>query len=179
MERKSRISPTFFLDRTHGKRTSRLLASVGMTVILHDRWFQRETRDPVWIARCGQEQWIVLSGDKSIETVPENRQAVIDAKCKILFFNDSSSYPEEWAAAVIVGRDKLLEIIERNDGPFFLTIDKHSRTHISAIRFVGSGGPKPAAGNQESGPATPGPPLTSLPPRTPQQGELFTKKQQT
>jgi hypothetical protein len=83
---KSGIGPTFFLDRTHGKRTSQLLTCVGMAVILHDRWFHGETRDPIWIAKCGQEQWVVLSGYKSIETVPENRQAVIDAKCKVLFF---------------------------------------------------------------------------------------------
>src|SRR5258708_36848624 len=122
MENKSSgIKPIFFLDRTHGNRTSQLLTAVGISVILHDRWFHQETQDPIWIAKCGQENWIVLSGDKSIETVPENRQAVIDAKCKVIFFDDSSSFPEEWAAAVIVGRLRLFEIIERNDGPFFLT----------------------------------------------------------
>jgi hypothetical protein len=143
MESKSGISPIFFLDRTHGKRTSRLLASVGISVILHDRWFSREAPDPQWLAKCGQEQWIVLSGDKSIETVPENRQAVIDARCKVLFFNDTNSYPEEWAAAVIVGRPRLFEIIEHNDGPFFVTLQKYTHAHISHVRFVGSGAPKP------------------------------------
>lgn len=146
MESKSGIEPTFFLDRTHGKRTSKLLQSVGIKVILHDRWFHRETPDPEWIAKCGQEEWIVLSGDKSIETVPENRQAVIDAKCKVFFFKDTNSLPEEWAAAVIVGRIKLYEIIERNNGPFFVTIDKKCRGHVSSARFCGSGGPKPLEG---------------------------------
>lgn len=173
---KSGIATTFFLDRTHGKRTSRLLTCVGMTVVLHDRWFHGETRDPVWIAKCGQEQWVVLSGDKSIETVPENRQAVIDAKCKVLFFNDSSSFPEEWAAAVIVGRPRLLEIIERNDGPFFVTIDKNARAHVSSIRFAGDGGPKPigppATPQIAASPQASEPP----PPRVPEQRELFTKK---
>ena len=143
MESKSSLKPIFFLDRTHGKRTSRILSSVGMKVILHHRWFIDEAPDPEWISKCGQEQWVILSGDKAIETVPENRQAVIDAKCKVLFFNDSSSLPEEWAAAVIVGRPRLFEIIERNNGPFFVTIDKHTRSHVSSVRFVGSGGPKP------------------------------------
>jgi hypothetical protein len=146
-----------------------------MTVILHHRWFTQEAPDAEWIAKCGVEQWVVLSGDKSIETVPENRQAVIEARCKVLFFNDTSSYPEEWAAAVIVGRPKLFEIIERNDGPFFVTIDKYTRTHISSIRFVGSGAPKPI------GPSLPQqaviPPQTQTPPpQEPLQGELFTKK---
>ena len=144
MESKGRIDPIFFLDRTHGKRTSRLLQSVGMKVVLHQKWFNKEAADPEWIAKCGQEDWIVLSGDKSIENVPENRQAVIDAKCKVFFFNDTNSLPEEWGAAVIVGRPKLYEIIERNNGPFFVTLQKHCRTHISSVRFAGAGGPKPA-----------------------------------
>jgi hypothetical protein len=143
MERKSRIEPTFFLDRTHGKRTSRLLQGIGMTIVLHRRWFIDEAPDPEWIKKCGQEKWIVLSGDKSIERVPENRQAVIDAKCTVIFFNDTNSLPEEWAAALIVGRPKLYEIIDRNNGPFFLSLDKHCRTHISSVRYCGSGGPKP------------------------------------
>lgn len=113
-----------------------------MKIVLHYKWFIQEAPDPEWIAKCGQEDWIVLSGDKSIETVPENRQAVIDAKCKVFFFNDTNSLPEEWAAAVIVGRSKLYEIIERNNGPFFVTLQKHCRTHISSARFIGSGGPK-------------------------------------
>jgi hypothetical protein len=152
MESKSRIEPIFFLDRTHGKRTSRLLQSVGMKVVLHHKWFVQEARDPEWIAKCGQEDWIVLTGDKSIETVPENRQAVIDAKCKVFFFSDTNSLPEEWAAAVIVGRPKLYEIIERNNGPFFVTLQKHCRTHISSVRFVGAGGPKPVEAETEVAP---------------------------
>ncbi len=172
MESKSGISTTFFLDRTHGKRTSRLLTCVGMTVILHDRWFHKEARDPEWIAKCGQEEWVVLSGDKSIETVPENRQAVIDAKCKVLFFNDTNSFPEEWAAAVIVGRPKLFEIIERNNGPFFVTIDKHSRGHISSVRFVGAGGPKLVEAAMPAEAAVTIAPLPPQPPLTPQQHVL-------
>lgn len=144
MESKSGIKPVFFLDRTHGQRTSRILQSVGINVIPHRQWFVHDTPDPEWIAKCGKEAWVVLSGDKSIESVPENRQAVIEAKCKVFFFNDTNSLPEEWAAAVIVGRPRLYEIIARNDGPFFVTIERNTRRHISSIRFVGSGAPKPA-----------------------------------
>jgi hypothetical protein len=107
--------------------------------------------------------------------VPENRQAVIDAKCKVFFFNDTNSYPEEWASAVIVGRPKLLEIIDRNNGPFFVTIEKYARAHISSVRFVGSGGPKPfgtSAPQDVAHPPVPTPPAL----QEPMQRELFTKK---
>jgi hypothetical protein len=145
MDTKSSIKPIFFLDRTHGRRTSKLLASVGISVVLHHKWFLDEAPDPEWIAKCGQQNWVILTGDKSIETVPENRQAVIDCACKVFFFDDSNSLPEEWAAAVIVGRIRVFDLIENNNGPFFVTISKFARGHISGARFAGSGGPKPIA----------------------------------
>jgi hypothetical protein len=140
---KGGINPIFFLDRTHGKRTAKILQSVGMNIVLHSRWFVQEARDPEWIAKCGSEEWVILSGDKSIELVPENKQAVIDAKAKVFFFNDTNSLPEEWAAAVIVGRPRIFQIIDRNNGPFFVTLEKNTRSHVSGIRFVGGGGEKP------------------------------------
>jgi hypothetical protein len=174
-------NPIFFLDRTHGKITRNLLARVGFSVVLHSHYFPPEEKDTVWLAKCGKENWIVLSGDKAIERVPENRQAVIDAKCKVLFFNDSNSRGEEWAAAVIVGRARLLEIIERNNGPLFVTIEKYARSHISPVRYAGDGGPKPAedtakrqiAGGEATAPPDPQPRLAQ---RIPEQRELFRKK---
>lgn len=143
--------PIFFLDRTHGKHTRRLLERVGIVIVHHNDYYAQDTKDTVWLKRCGEDNWIVLTGDKEIERVPENRQAAIDAKCKVLFFNDTNSRGEEWAAAVIVGRKRLFEIIEKNNGPLFVTIDKHARGHISQARFAGDGGPKPV---QPDAPAT-------------------------
>jgi hypothetical protein len=174
-------NPTFFLDRTHGKIRRNLLTRVGLSVVLHSHYFPPEEKDTVWLAKCGKENWIVLSGDKAIERVPENRQAVINAKCKVLFFNDSNSRGEEWAAAVIAGRVRLFEIIERNNGPFCVTIEKHARSHISSVRYAGDGGPKPAeaaladqtASGEVIAALDPQPPKAE---RVPEQRELFRKK---
>lgn len=121
----------------------RLLKGAGFRVIIHDHYFGKQEKDPVWIARCGRENWIVLSGDKAIERVPENREAIIEAKCKVFFFKDTNIRSEEWAATVIVGRDRLFQIIENNNGPLFVTIDKQSRSRISSVRYAGDGGPSP------------------------------------
>jgi hypothetical protein len=165
--------PIFFLDRTHGKKTHKLLECVDIKVVHHNDFYLQETPDTEWIRRCGREGWIILTGDKEIERVPENRQAVIDAKCKVFFFNDTNSRGEEWAAAVIVGRKRLYEMIEKNNGPFFVTIQKDSRSHLSQIRFAGEGGPKPVqvlvAVVAEASRARPEPSLPT-PERKPQQG---------
>jgi hypothetical protein len=168
-------SVVLFLDRTHGKRLMRLLSAVKLNVMWHSRFFDKEELDTVWIAHCAKEQWVIISGDKSIEEVPEERQAVIDGRCKVFFFKDSNSLTEEWAAAVIVGRQRIFDIIEKNNGPFFVTIDKHARSHVSGVRFVGDGGPKsfdeqpqPVAATVST--ATPKP---KEKPKTPAEQDLF------
>lgn len=124
-----------FLDRTHGKRMSAMLARAGFTVhhifdVYPDGKHERVS-DPEWIRRCGEEGWVAISGDKRLGTVPENRQAVIDARAKMFILTDSSSAPEIWAAAVIVGHYKMAEIIEGNDGPFYVSVGKRADGHVS------------------------------------------------
>lgn len=82
------------------------------------------------------------SGDKSIERVPEERQAVINARCKVFMFDNSHmTRTEDWAASLIVGRHRLIEIAERTDGPLFVTIKKCKvQGHVSQPRFVELGG---------------------------------------
>jgi hypothetical protein len=167
--------PIFFLDRTHGKHTRKLLERVCIKVVHHNDFYPQDTKDTVWIERCRKENWIILTGDKEIERVPENRQAVIDAKCKVFFFNDTNSLGEEWAAAVIVGRKRIFEIIEKNNGPLFVTLLKEARGHISTPRFVAGGGPKPIQ-TEAVVVATAPKPVEESPPkpeRQPQQRPLF------
>jgi hypothetical protein len=165
--------PIFFLDRTHGKHTRKLLERVGIAIVHHNDFYAQDTKDTVWLKRCGEDNWIVLTGDKEIERVPENRQAAIDAKCKVFFFNDTNSRGEEWAAAVIVGRKRLFEIIDKNNGPLFVTIDKSARSHISQARFAGDGGPKPVLAAVQTSPSSDQPqPTPPTPEHSAQQKEI-------
>ncbi len=91
--------------------------------------------DPEWINLCAANNWIVVTGDKKIETVPENRQAVIDSKARIFLLSESNSPPEVWAAAVIIGRYKMDDILEANAGPFFVSVNKRSDGHVGRIRL--------------------------------------------
>jgi len=91
--------------------------------------------DPQWINHCAANNWVVVTGDKKLETVPENRQAVIDSKARVFLLCESNSPPEVWAAAVIIGRYKMDDIIEANAGPFFVNISKRSDGHVGRLRF--------------------------------------------
>jgi hypothetical protein len=116
-----------------------MLRRVGLKVRtiyqVYPRNKHQKVKDPQWIAKCGKEGWIAISGDKRIEKNVENKQAVIDAKCKLFLLTDSNSLPEEWASAVILGREKMGSVIRKNPGPFFATISKRSDSHVSNARF--------------------------------------------
>jgi hypothetical protein len=90
--------------------------------------------DPEWIKLCASRDWVAVTGDKKLEDVPENRQAVIDAKARVFLLSESNSPPEVWAAAIIIGRYKMEDILEANSGPFFVNVNKRSDAHVGKLR---------------------------------------------
>jgi hypothetical protein len=128
-----------FLDRTHGKRMVDVLRRVGFQVhpireVYPDNAHEKIS-DPEWIILCGKNNWIAVTGDKRLETVPENRQAVIDAKLKVFLLAESNSPPEVWAAAIMIGHYRMQEIIDANPGPFFVNIGKRADGHVARLRL--------------------------------------------
>jgi hypothetical protein len=130
---------TFFFDGTHGKLIPAVLKAVGISVKLHmNQGWPSDMPDVDWIAECGKNNWVIVSGDKEIQRVPEERQAVIGAKCKVFMFDDGhETRTEDWAASLLVARDRLVEIAETANGPFFVTIRRCKvYGHISLPDFV-------------------------------------------
>ncbi|MGD0631861.1 MAG: hypothetical protein ABR987_21220 [Terracidiphilus sp.] len=126
------------MDRTSSKRLIGILRMAGLRLQtiyeLYPNEAHRLTRDPDWIKQCGENNWIVITGDKRIETVPENRQAVIEAKARVFLLNDSNTKPEVWAAAILLGQYKMQDILDATTGPFFVTIGKRCDTHVARPR---------------------------------------------
>jgi hypothetical protein len=135
-EQQHKSSFVFFLDRTHGDLIREKLADFGFEVRACGRIFPKNMPDVDWIAECAKENWVILSGDKSIEEVPAERQAVINGKCKVFMFDDTNSKAEEWLAAILVGRQRITHLVENSDGPFFVTIRKFGYSHFSSPRFI-------------------------------------------
>ncbi|MGA9803042.1 MAG: hypothetical protein WA383_08665 [Terriglobales bacterium] len=167
---------TFFFETTHGKYIRDALQRVGLQIKTHrNMGWLCNMLDTDIIAECGRQGWVMISGDKSIERVPEERQAVINARCKVFMFDDSHvTRTEDWAASLLVGRHRLIEIAEKADGPLFVTIRKCKvQGHLSQPRFIGlvGGGWKPAEPDtpKASADAQPGP---EKPMRRQQQAKL-------
>lgn len=148
-----------------------------MKVEVHIDHFGAEEDDDSWIPKCVAHGWIIISADQAIETDPINRKAVEDSLAKVFITADNNSKSEEWAAAIILGRRKLARTVDRNDGPFFVSIEKYATNHITSIRYVGTGAPKPTAPEAEKKQVVETKPeQASKPEPEERQQELFTKK---
>lgn len=84
---------------------------------------------------CAENDWVAISGDKRIRTNPIEKQAIIDSKLRVFILTDSNSLPEEWAAAVIVGSEKIQSVVRKNEGPFYAMVGKRSDNHVSDAKF--------------------------------------------
>jgi hypothetical protein len=114
-----------------------------MKVEVHYNHFDPEVPDDEWIPKCVANGWVILTGDKAIETNPINARAIEDSAAKVFITADTNSKAEEWAAAIIVGRRKLARMVEYNNGAFCVDVDKYATNHVSPERYRGGGGPKP------------------------------------
>jgi hypothetical protein len=140
----AQLNPTgFFLDKNHGNLIRDLMRRVRLQVFTHREFgWPGDKPDVEIIAECAARNLIILSGDKSIERVPVERQAVINGRCKVFMFDDSHiTLTEDWLASLLVGRHKILEIISHTSGPLFVTIKPcHRSGHIGTPRFVKKAG---------------------------------------
>jgi hypothetical protein len=137
---------TFYFDTTHGKLISELLRKVEVDVKNYrNLCLPADADDKDWIERCGSHGWVIISGDKNISRVPEERQAVIEGRCKVFMFDDSDvTRTEDWAASLLVARQHIMEMALRTNGPCFVLI-KPCRVHghVRSPEFIGIGGWKP------------------------------------
>jgi hypothetical protein len=135
--------PTFFLDKNHGLLIRDFLGGLRIPVMVHRSFgWPPEMPDVDWIAACGRNDWVILSGDKKIELIPEERQAVIDAKCKVFMFDDShKTTTHDWIASLVVARSRIFQLVTECNGPFFVTLRPcRSSGHVSEPRFVAKAG---------------------------------------
>jgi hypothetical protein len=136
-------SPVFFLDKNHGLLIREILRGVGLVVVAHkEMQWHPEMKDVQIINECASRNFVIISGDKAMSRVPEERQAIVSGRCKVFMFNDSDkTRTEDWIAALLVGRERILEIVTKTKGPLFVTI-KPCRTtgHIGRVDFVEKAG---------------------------------------
>lgn len=120
-----------------------MLRRVDIHAVAHkDMGWAHDMKDVQIINECAVRNFTILSGDKSMERVPEERQAIINGKCKVFMFSDSDkTRMEDWVSSLLIGRERILEIIAKTKGPLFVTIKPcRVKGHIGTVNFVEKAG---------------------------------------
>jgi hypothetical protein len=132
---------TFFVDRTHqGKRFLALLREANVSIEPHNLHFAKTLEDHIWIPDVSRRGWVIISGDKRIES-GINRVAVMESAAKVFVLSETNSRSIYWGAAFITGLSAILRCIQENNGPFFVDVDRDASQHVGFPRFMGHGGP--------------------------------------
>jgi uncharacterized protein with PIN domain len=75
--RKPPEPPTFFLDRSLGKKmVAEALRAAGAKVEVHDDHFAQDAQDEVWLTEVGSKGWVVLTKDQRIRFRVIEREAL-------------------------------------------------------------------------------------------------------
>jgi hypothetical protein len=67
--------PVLFFEESLGRKIARILASRGAVVKTHLEEFAAGTPDAVWIPRCAEHGWVIISKDARIRRRPLELQA--------------------------------------------------------------------------------------------------------
>jgi predicted nuclease of predicted toxin-antitoxin system len=67
-----------FVDRSVPRSIATALQQVRDDVRWLEDVFPHNTADPVWLAHCGAQDWLVISRDKKLRTRPAERRAIIE-----------------------------------------------------------------------------------------------------
>jgi hypothetical protein len=110
--------PTFFTDRDLGNEVADALEDAGYTVRRHDAVFpDPKTKDPVWLARVGREQWAGLSHNKDIQRT-EAELDVAMAEGAGVFFLIGKLTHKQLARNVIATLQVIIEFWQTHPRPF-------------------------------------------------------------
>ncbi len=53
---------------------------------------------------------------------------------QLILVTDTNSLPEQWGASIILGRRKIMELLERNPGPSCVRVGKEANDHVRLKR---------------------------------------------
>lgn len=135
-----RDETTFFLDRSIGKfKCAHHLRAAGIKVEIHDDHFSEGASDEEWIARCGREKWVIITGDiwkRGRKEAPQVN-AVAFGRVRVFQLSTNEIPSELWGQAILKAEQKIIKILKTNKGPFMARITPGGNVSVLTGYFEG------------------------------------------
>jgi PIN like domain len=121
---------TFFVDRSLGKQFAEGLVELGLNVEKHDDYFSQTTIDVDWLAKCGENDWVVISGDKNIKRNSIEKTALLNSGVAAFFFTSGGITKEKQLEIIQKGLRRIFNILDSQRKPFIARLDKEGNVEI-------------------------------------------------
>lgn len=114
-----------FIDRSVPKGVAEAIKKVRDDVVWLEDKFPRDVPDEEWLARAGDEGWLVIVRDKKIRTRPGERGKIIQHSVGCFILNQKQD-PTRWQYLQLLARtiDEMEEKFATTPRPFIYTVDK-------------------------------------------------------
>ncbi|MBS1796787.1 MAG: hypothetical protein JSS81_23355 [Acidobacteria bacterium] len=122
---------TFFIDRSSGKGSFvEGLKLLGLNIEIHDDHFESNEKDVVWLCKCGEMNWIVISSDKKIKKNPFEREALIRARTGTFFFTSGEISNKEKIEFFRLALKQIAKIVMNENRPFIARINRDGTAEV-------------------------------------------------
>jgi len=113
--------PEFFVDRSLGKSIVDGLRAAGLVVhSMHGVYGEDQAQrlpDEIWLRDAGERNWVVLTKDDAIRRRPAERDAMIDAACRVFCLTTAKLRGAQQTERFVDNRHRIIRQA-RKQGPY-------------------------------------------------------------
>ncbi len=116
---------TYFLDESLDSLTvATALGEAGAKIERSTEHFDKGTKDDIWLAKAGENRWIVRTRDKRIRYRQLERLALQAAKVRAFVFTGGNVTSKDTGAILAGALERMAAIARADPGPFIYHIGK-------------------------------------------------------
>lgn len=127
----------FFTDRDLGNRFPDILSSAGLRIERHRDHFKPTSPDEEWLAVVGSRGWVAVTHDSRIRYKPNELEAVVRHKVRLLVVVGKALFPE-LAQNFVATVPKINRFLTQHDPPMIAKIRRPTPADLK--RNVEAGG---------------------------------------
>jgi hypothetical protein len=115
------VSTTFFTDRDLGTSFPAILREAGILVERHTDHFAHNEKDEVWLTEVGRRGWVGLTHNLRIRYQPNERDAVIRARLRLLVIIGKAAH-RDLAASFVNTIGRIEAFLEHHEPPLIAKV---------------------------------------------------------
>ena len=123
------MSVVYFTDRDLGLQFPKILQDAGLTVERHRDHFEAGASDEQWLAFVGEKQWVALTHNSRIRYTPNEKQAVITHRVRLLVIVGQAPFPD-LAKSFVATQRRIEAFLQKHEPPFIAKVYRASPAEL-------------------------------------------------